>query len=55
MEDTLRVVNAFEHYNCDHEVLILIIMEDTLREQELQVHNIQLLTDYLFHKVNKII
>ena len=55
MEDTLRVLVHINVLIKNHLVLILIIMEDTLREQELQVHNIQLLTDYLFHKVNKII
>ena len=49
-----RQLGYTRKYNGTH-VLILIIMEDTLREQELQVHNIQSLTDYLFHKVNKII
>ena len=51
MEDTLRVVNAFEHYNCDHEVLILIIMEDTLREQKLQTPKYQIVKNTLSQKL----
>ena len=31
MEDTLRVINHFNYYNYGKEVLILVLMEDTLR------------------------
>ena len=42
MEDTLRVISDFDNFD-DVEVLILVLMEDTLRESKLHRNGVVIL------------